>query len=68
MTGFVTAVTYRLKVLQEPGKVALWSGALGIRHAQALQNGLCSDTEAKKFWNIVPPALPFASESNILAA
>ena len=49
--------------LQEPGKVALWSG-----HSESVMHkhykGLCSDTEA----NIVPPALPFASESNILAA
>ncbi len=62
-----SAVTYRLKVLQEPGKVALWSG-----HSESVMHkhykGLCSDTEAKKFWNIVPPALSFASESKILAA
>ncbi len=62
-----SAVTYRLKDLQEPGKVALWSG-----HSEAVMHkhykGLCSDTEAKKFWGIMPPALSFASESKILAA
>ena len=62
-----SAVSYRLKDLQEPGKVALWSG-----HSEAIMHkhykGLCSDTEAKRFWCIMPPALSFASESKILAA
>jgi integrase len=62
-----SAVSYRLKDLQEPGKVALWSG-----HSEAIMHkhykGLCSDTEARKFWGIMPPALSFASESKILAA